>query len=486
MMMRMRAILPRLTIVDFVSVLGVLVVVLLLSSYAVPQEKAQGDWPMFGGTPSRNLVDPVAKNLPVEWSAEEGKQKNIKWSAAIGDRGYGAPVISGGRIFVSTNNKTPRDPKITGPKAVLMCFREKDGGFLWQAVYDMPPPEVDQQAVQDGLCSSPVVEGDRFYVVTPGCQVTCGRTDNGQTIWRYDMMKELKVYLCIMNSCAPLLVGENLYVLTGNGVDGEGQVKEPAAPSFIALDKKSGTLKWQSSLPGTNILYGQWGNASYAEIDGKGQVIFPGGDGWLYSLEPDSGKLLWKFECNPKSAKEKSEQRAKRNFLIATPVVHEGKVYVGIGNAPEAGFGNPVGHFWCVDAAKQGALVWHYGGLVEPPPKDGRNVALGPTISTCAVKDGLVYVAEEPGYLHCLDARTGQKYWEHDFKSGIWGSPLWADGKIYQGVEDGAIAVLAAGKEKKLLGQNDMGETVQSTPVVAHDVIYVLTKSKLYAIAGAK
>ena len=472
MMMRLRALLPRLTIVDAAAVLGLFLLVQVLSSYAAPQDRTQGD--------------PAAKNLPVEWSAEEGKQKNIKWSAAIGDRGYGAPVIFGGRIFVSTNNKAPRDPSIKGPKGALMCFREKDGAFLWQAVYDMPPPEVDQQAVQEGLCSGPAVEGDRLYLVTPACQVICARTDNGQTLWRYDMMKELKVYPCIINSSAPLLVGEQIYVLTGNGVDQEGQVKEPAAPSFIALDKRTGALKWQSSLPGKDILQGQWGSPSYAEVNGKGQVIFPGGDGWLYSLEPETGNLLWKFECNPKNAKEKSEQRAKRNYLVATPVVNAGKIYIGIGNAPEAGYGNKVGHFWCVDAGKRGALVWQYGGLIEPRPKEGRDVVLGPTISSCAVKDGLVYVAEEAGYLHCLDARSGQKYWDHDFKSTIWGSPLWADGKIYQGVDDGIIYVFEAGKEKKLLQQNDMGETVQSTPVAAHGVLYVLTKSKLFAIANTR
>jgi len=472
---------------------------------AAPTAAAQGDWPMFGATPSRNVVSPDAKNLPRAWSVEEGKQKNIKWTAAIGTRGYGSPMIAGGRVFVSTNNKQPRDPKIKGNKAVIMCFREGDGAFLWQAVHLMVPPEVDQQAIEDGMCSTPVVEGDKLYYVTPACQVVCARTDNGQTVWLYDMMKELKVYPCIINSCAPLLVGERLYVLTGNGIGEDGEVKAPQAPSFIALDKKTGALKWQSSLPGKNILYGQWGNATFAEVNGEGQVIFPGGDGWLYSLAPDSGKLLWKFECNPMSGKGKAEERAKRNSLIATPVFHGGKVYVGIGNPPESGFGGRVGHFWCVDVSRRGdvsaaknnldpqapankssALVWHVGGSIEPPPKSGRSVVLGPTISTCAVKNDLLYLAEEDGYLHCLDARTGKKYWEHDFKSAVWGSPLWADGKIYQGVEDGVIYVFAAGKEKNLLHENDMGQPLHGTPVVAHDVLYITTKSKLYAVANPK
>jgi outer membrane protein assembly factor BamB len=460
---------------------------------------------LMGGNPNRNLVNGVDKNIAVEWSGEEGKFKNIKWVAAIGSRGYGCPIVAGGRVFVNTNNQVPRDKKITGDKAVVMCFREKDGSFLWQAVHDMAPPPVDQQAVKDGLCSTPAVEGDRLYYVTPGCQVICAKTENGDMVWNYDMMKELKVFPCIINSCSPLLVGDTVFVMTGNGINEDGQVQAAKAPSFVALEKKTGKLKWQSNLPGTNILHGQWGNPAFAEVNGKGQVIFPGGDGWLYSLEPDTGNLIWKFECNPLKSNAKAADRAKRNYLVSTPVVHGKHVYVGIGNAPETGFGNREGHFWCIDITKTGdvsaakddygpkspanknsALVWHFGGAAETKTKGGRTVAFGPTLSMCVVHDGLLYVGEEAGYFYCLDADTGKKHWEHDFKSAIWGSPSCVDGKIYQGVEDGVVYVLGQSKTKNLLHENDMGEAVQSTPVAANGVLYVVTKSKLFAISNPK
>src|SRR5262249_7302968 len=98
----------------------------------------------------------------------------------------------------------------------------------------------------------------------------------------------------------PLVVGDRVFVVTGNGTNIEGEVAAPKAPSFIALDKHKGTLRWQSNLPGERILEGQWSNPAYAVVHGKGQVICPGGDGWLYGLDADSGKLVWKFDCNPK------------------------------------------------------------------------------------------------------------------------------------------------------------------------------------------
>ena len=477
------------------ALLGV-VACLIASAGATPVSHS---WPMFGGTPQRNLVNTVDKNIPAVWDIKEGKQKNIKWVAPLGTKGYGCAIVSGGKVFVATNNQKPRDPKIKGDKAVLLCFRESDGQFLWQLVHDMPPSDVVREARADGLLSNPVVEGDRLYYVTPAAEVICADT-NGSVVWRLDMMDKLKVFPCYVNSCSPLLVGELLFVTTGNGRDAEHQLPSPQAASFVALDKKTGAVKWQDSSPGKNILDGQWSNPVYAEVN-KGQVIFPGGDGWLYALEPSTGKLIWKFDCNPKSATDyKPGGRGQRNFFLATPVVHDNKVYIGLGQEP-GNDGPGVSHFWCIDITKTGdvspvndnfdpkapvnrnsALVWHYGG---PAKKDsGRDYDFGRTISTCAIHDGLVYVPEMDGFLHCLDARTGQKYWEHDLKAEIWGSPFWVDGKVYLGDEDGDVYVFAHGKEKKLLGQIAMEQPIKGTPVAVNGVLYVTTDTQLFAIAN--
>lgn len=456
-----------------------------------------GSWPMFGGTPQRDMVNPLARNLPTEWTVQEGNRKNVKWVVETGTRGYTSPVVAGGKVFVATNNAKPRDPAVTGEKAVLMCFRESDGRFLWQLVHDMPPREVIREAIQDGLCSTPTVEGGRLYYVTPGVQAVCADTD-GKVLWQTDLMKELKVFPCYLCNCAPIVLGDLVFLVTGNGRDMQNELPSPAAPSFVALDKRSGKVVWQDASPGDKVLEGQWGNPALVP-GGRPQVIFPGGDGWLYALEPASGKLLWKFDCNPRGGDSAPGSRGAKNYLIATPTVHEGRVYIGVGQNPDNGPG--AGDFWCVDAGKTGdvspadnnfdpkapanqksALVWHYGG---PAPKGGpRDYLFGRTMSGCAVHDGLAYVAELDGFLHCFDARTGEHYWEEDLKAAIWGSPYWADGKIYLGSDDGDIHVFAHGRQKKRLGKVEMEEPIKGTPVAAGGVLYVLTDKHLYAIAA--
>ena len=79
-----------------------------------------GDWPMWGGTPDRNMVS-NQKGMPTSWDVKT--MKNVKWVAKLGSQSYGNPVVAGGQVYVGTNNESVRDPKQGGDRGVLMCFR---------------------------------------------------------------------------------------------------------------------------------------------------------------------------------------------------------------------------------------------------------------------------------------------------------------------------------------------------------------------------
>ena len=120
-------------------------------------------------------------------------------------------------------------------------------------------------------------------------------------------------------------------------------------------------------------------------------------------------------------------------------MIYEDKVYIANGQDPEHGEG--VGHFYAIDATKRGDItktgrVWHYDKIRR-------------SISTAAIADGLVYIPDFSGFLHCLDAKTGQAYWAHDMFAAVWGSPLVVDGKVYLGDEDGDVVVLQAARRRR-------------------------------------
>src|SRR5260370_23859900 len=87
------------------------------------------DWPMWGGTPDRNMVSTM-KGLPTTWDV--ASKKNVKWMGQLGSQSYGNPVVAGGQVYVGTNNELLRNPKEGGDRSALMCLREAERKFLSQ------------------------------------------------------------------------------------------------------------------------------------------------------------------------------------------------------------------------------------------------------------------------------------------------------------------------------------------------------------------
>ena len=505
------------------------------------------DWPQWGGSPERNNV-PETGPTPVEFNTKTGK--NIRWSMPLGSETYGNPVIANGKVYVGTNNGNgyiKRYPN-TVDLGVLLCFDEKDGKMLWQHSSEKLPTGRVHDWPNQGICCAPMIEGDRLWYVTSRGEVACldveGFADNendgpftkepnenkdeADVIWKLDMMTALGVSQHNMCSCSVTAVGDYLFVNTSNGVD-DAHITVPAekAPSFICVNKNTGEVLWTDNSPGANVLHGQWSSPSYAVLGGQEQVLFGGGDGWLYSFDPKgkegsakASKLLWKFDCNPKDSKY-SLNGATKNHIIATPVVYDGLIYVAVGEDPEHGEGQ--GHLWCIDPTKRGdvsptlvfnssdmtkpiaakrkqamvategdverdnpnsAAVWHYVGN---DPKEFETT-MHRTCGTVAIKNNILYIADFSGVLHCLDAKTGVAHWTHDMLAASWASPLIADGKVYIGDEDGDITIFKHEVSNKIniIAEINLGSALYTTPVAANDSIYIANRNRLFAIEAGK
>ncbi|MCU0960486.1 MAG: PQQ-binding-like beta-propeller repeat protein [Pirellulaceae bacterium] len=497
------------------------------------------DWPQWAGSPSRNNV-PEGTNIPTDWDIKSGA--GIKWSIGLGSETYGNPVVANGKVYVGTNNAAGYLERYPGKVdlGVLLCIDAATGNFLWQHSSEKLPTGRVHDWPNQGICCAPLVEGDRLWYVTSRGEVVCLDTegfrdgendgpvrdepnenqDEADVIWKLDMMKQLKVSQHNMCSCSVTAAGDLLFVNTSNGVD-ESHVTLPSfdAPSFLCVRKSTGDVLWTDNSPGRNILHGQWSSPAYGVLGGVPQVIFGGGDGWLYSFAAEGAngqsQLLWKFDCNPKASKYLLGGRATRNHIIATPVIYDGLVYVGVGEDPEHGEGE--GHLWCIDPTKRGdvsptivynvkdpqtpvphkrlqalvaeegdferdnpnsAAVWHYIG---ENPKEFEQT-MHRTCGTVAIQDDLLFVADFSGLFHCLDAKTGKAYWTHDMLAASWASPLIVEDKVYIGDEDGDISIFTLAKECELLAEINMGSAVYTTPIVAGNVLYIANRNRLFAI----
>jgi outer membrane protein assembly factor BamB len=440
--------------------------------------------------PETTVVQPG--NPPVDWNTTTAR--NIVWSVELGKETFGRPVVAGDAVYVGTDNSRHMNPAYQEEAGVLMAFRATDGKFLWQDV----APRVERglrEFLLPSTTSAPFVEGNRLYYVTAECQLRCLDTqgfrdgeNNGpyrdeiftgnaaaDIIWELDMAARLGVFPHEATNSEVLPVGDLLMVSTSNGQnEGHTRVPSPRAPSLIAVDKQSGEVVWRAIGAGEQVLHGQWSSPASANVNGRMQVLFGGGDGWLRAYDAASGHEVWRFDGNPKDARWLPRPRVlSRGSIIASPVFADGRVYIAMGQDPSHGNGPSLIH--AINPNGQGdvtesRLLW-----------TSREV--GRVVGTPIVKDGLLYVGDLGGTLHCLDAATGTHVWKHETHEAIWGCLLLAGDRLYVGNIEGSMTVLRAGRRKELLAEIEMNAPLYSRPALIGDALYLATGHRLYLIA---
>lgn len=476
------------------------------------------DQPQWGERYTRNMVS-AESGLPDRFNPETGE--NVKWSVPLGSQCWATPIVANGKVLIGTNNDDRRDERHQGDRGVMMCFNEADGRFEWQLVVPKLSADVFFDWPRAGMCSPATVEGDRVYTVTNRAEVVCldlnGMSDgndgpymdegrhstpagepmietgplDADILWLLDLREAAGVRPHDSSHCSILLDGAHLYVNTSNGLTSKHDaVDKPDAPSLVVVDKASGRLVARDNAKiGQGIFHCTWSSPALGTIDGHRQIYFCGGDGVVYgfdALDPetpaagDDVRLLdpvWRFDCDPTAPKENIHQyirnrKVSPSNIKSMPVFHEGRLYVTHGG--DIWWGKHESWLKCIDGGGSGDvtgtnLLWSY--------RLGKHCC-----STPAVHDGLVYVADCDGQVHCVDAVTGEAYWVHDAGREIWASPLVADGKVYIGTRRGEFWILATGKEKRVLSSIRLDSPVHSSAIAANGMVFVGSMTRLYAL----
>ena len=435
---------------------------------------------MWGGTPDRNQVSNM-KNVPSEWDVKT--KKNIKWVADLGSQSYGNPVVAGGMVFVGTNNELLRDPKQGGDRGVLMAFRESDGEFLWQHTHAKLEAGRANDWPFQGVASSPLVEGERLYYVSNRGVVFCldiqGFRDNendgpftdeklnGQTdadvIWSFDMLEEVGSYPHNLSNSSPVDHGD---LDLPEHVERPGREPRPHPVAARAVDHRAQQDDREAGVGGQ---LGREPHSARPVVHARGRHDRRRGSGRLRAGRRLGPRLRGRERQEALGVRHQPEglgvaahaQRADRDAgHLPGPRLHRQRAG-SRSTAKASATSTRSTRTKRGDITKTGR-VWHFDKIRR-------------SISTAAIADGLLYVSDFSGYLHCLDAKTGQEYWSHDLLAAVWASPFLIDGKVYIGDEDGDIVVMAHSKEKVVIGEMNMGSAVYGTIVPANGTLFSTT-----------
>jgi hypothetical protein len=234
--------------------------------------------------------------------------KNVKWVAKLGRRTTGSPVVSGSRVIIGTNWDD-------GKEACFLFLDEETGRRVGTFICPRPPrDDLENWAIS----STPTVEGDRLYFVSPYQEFLCidlkallgigghregedkpksAKTDRSfieeislkSILWRYDLFEKLKAYYHHTASSSVLVHGDFVYVCTGNGRSWvPGRIPySPVTPSLVVFNKMTGQLVARDDEQiGERLYRGQYTSPSLGKVNGRAQILFATGDGFCYAFEP--------------------------------------------------------------------------------------------------------------------------------------------------------------------------------------------------------
>ncbi|MGL4513329.1 MAG: PQQ-binding-like beta-propeller repeat protein [Lacipirellulaceae bacterium] len=399
------------------------------------------DWPQFRGPRATGVADDARP--PYQWAAD----KNRAWVAEIPGRGWSQPVVTGGKVLVTT-----AVPAGANFRWELHCLDLATGEPLWTKVALDAAPRLETHRDNTYATETPVTDGKHVFTYFGMMGLFCHDLD-GELVWQ----KDLGVFPMDNGwgtASSPVLHDGKLFL----------QVDNEESSFVVALDATSGDELWRAERDevsnwSTPLL---WTNSQRAELVVGGRKVV--------SYEPATGKELWSIDIGGRSSASPTSD--------ADLVVFGGEDRTSRGGTP--------GGLFAVRAGASGALDVSAPAQADAPGLAWSNVRGAPGMASPLVYRGIVYCFDRRGAtVKAYDVATGELAFRERLPGGapFWASPWATGGRVYAMDEVGTTFVLAAGKEYDLLGSNQLAGDLEgrywATPAVAGDALVVRSETKL-------
>jgi outer membrane protein assembly factor BamB len=140
----------------------------LLSLHATPTAQ----WPQFRGPEGQGHSG--ERGLPLEWS----ETRNVVWKTPIGGRGWSSPVVSNGRVWVTT-----AVAERGGASLRAIAIEEESGRELLNVeVFRLSNANLKNEK-NSHASPTPILDGDRIYVHFGGDGTAALDATSGKILW---------------------------------------------------------------------------------------------------------------------------------------------------------------------------------------------------------------------------------------------------------------------------------------------------------------
>jgi len=393
----------------------------VLSIFASVQLLSAEDWLQFRGTDHRGIAD--SSNLPTSISTE----KNIAWKKSLPGRGLSSPIIIGNRIFLTAASTTDQS------RLHVLCFNSDNGTTLWSREFWATGRTICHEKTCVAA-PTPASDGKHVYALYSSNDLICLDL-NGNLKWMRALMQD---YPNASNSLglasSPIIVSNTLVV----------QVENDSESFAAGIDLKNGSNIWK--FPRTKKA--NW--TSPIKV-GKNIVAIQGSEG-VTAIEASTGKILWSYGEGASTIPSSVASEDGSTLFIPSNGITALKPR-NDNNTPE--------------------ILWQ-----EPQ--------LRPGTASPIIVDDKIFVINRAGVLNAANKDTGERLWRLRLEGPFSGSPVACKGHIYIASERKGLlqSVDLSGKEGKIIGTIELGETILGTPAIANDSLFIRSDHHLWKISN--
>lgn len=399
---------------------------------------AEPAWPEFRGPAAQGIS--AEKDLPVEW----GPEKNVVWKTDVAGIGWSSPVSDGKRIYLTTavaSNGNDEDPKADRSLRSL-ALDAATGKPLWdiEVFFAKAADSPGIHKKNSHASPTPILENGRLYVHYGHQGTACLDAETGSILWS----TREHAYKPVHGAGGSPVISDDLLIFNCDAAEN---------PFVLALDKVTGKQRWKYERVTDAKRKFSFCTPLLIDVNGRRQLISPG-SGAVCALDPKDGKEIWRARYG------------EGYSVVPRPVYSNGMIFLGTG----------------YDKPSALAIKVDGEGDVTDTHIAWTQMKFAPHNPSMVVVGDEVYMVADNGVMSCLNAKTGEAYYQERATGPISASLLYANGRIYAQDEKGVGIVVAAGKEFKVLATNDLAERSLASYAVLDSDLLIRTQGHLYRI----
>ena len=409
---------------------------------------AVSDWTESRG-PNRDGIS-TETNLPSKWSPTG---ENLAWKAPYGGRS--GPIVMGDRVYLQNTAGAGETEQER-----IMCFNADTGKLLWEHRFNVYLSDVPPHRVGWASPAGDPATGN-VYVFGVGGNLL-GLTRDGKLLWERSLGEDFGLLTTHGGRTVSPIVDGDLVIVSGVtfqwGQHGRG------AHRFIAFDKKTGETIWVSA-PGGRPYDTTYAPPIIVNVNGMRLLIQGASDGVVHAIKPQTGEPVWKYEIS------------KRGLNTGVVVYNNMAILT---HSEENLDSSEMGMMVAVDAASKGEIkkdqikwsTFGWQGGFSSPVLDGDRM----------------YQIDNSANIAAFDVNTGKQLWLKNLGTIQKASPVFADGKLYVGTENGKFFILKPSAtgcdilDEDQLGTEAVPDKVLGSAAVSNGRIFFATESALYCI----